>query len=167
MADEMARCFDDLGCAGIKFHCSLHEMSTEARSYRLGFQTAQERACPILCHVHQGPSADFLMRVLADHPDVKFIFAHVGGGGRQGLEPLIEVANARPNLFFDLGVSSMPRATLAWLVQQVPVQQILYGSDHPLNEFTFQLGRVLYADIADSIKQAILWDNAARIFGIE
>jgi predicted TIM-barrel fold metal-dependent hydrolase len=166
MADEMARCFNDLGCSGIKFHCSLHETSTESPSYQLGFRIAQERACPILCHAHQGPSPDFLMRVLADHPDAKFIYAHVGGGSREGLRPLIDVANARPNLFIDLGVSVMPRGTLAWLVEQVPLRQILYGSDHPLNEFSFQLGRVLYADIADGQKRAILWDNAATIFRI-
>jgi uncharacterized protein len=166
MAGEMARCFDDLGCSGIKFHCNLHDTSTEAPSYRLGFRIAQERACPILCHVHEGPSPEFLMRVLADHPDAKFIYAHVGGGSPDGLRPLIDVANARPNLFLDLGVSVMPRGTLAWLVTQVPPQQILYGSDHPINEFSFQLGRVLYADIPDELKRAILWDNAARIFGI-
>ena len=72
----------------------------------------------------------------------------------------------RPNLFFDLGVSQIPRGTLAWLVEQVPHEQILYGSDHPLNEFTFQLGRVIYADIPDNVKRAILWDNSARIFDI-
>ena len=166
MADEMKRGFDDLGCRGIKIHCAVHETSTEDPRYRLGFQTAHVRQCPILCHVHQGPSPDFLMRVLGDFPDAKFIYAHVGGGSKTGLEPFLEVANLRPNLFFDLGVSQIPRGTLAWLVEQVPHEQILYGSDHPLNEFTFQLGRVIYADIPDNVKRAILWDNSARIFDI-
>jgi hypothetical protein len=167
MADEMKRGFDGLGCTGIKFHCALHETSTEDPRYRSGFQTAQVRQCPILCHVHQGPSPDFLMRILGDYPEAKFIYAHVGGGAKAGLEPFLEVANFRPNLFFDLGVSQMPRGTLKWLVDRVPYEQILYGSDHPLNEFTFQLGRVIYADIPDDVKRAILWDNAARIFGVK
>ena len=166
MADEMKRGFEELGCRGIKFHCGLHETSTEDPRYRLGFQTAQERGCPILCHVHQGPSPEFLMQTLADYPDAKFIYAHIGGGGREGIKPFIEVACARPNLFFDLGVSVMPRGTLAWLVEQVPPTQIVYGSDHPLNGFTFQLGRVLHADISGGLKRIILWDNGARIFGV-
>jgi predicted TIM-barrel fold metal-dependent hydrolase len=166
MADEMKRGFEELRCRGIKFHCGLHEVSTEDPRYRLGFRTAQERGCPILCHGHQGPSPGFLMEVLADHPDAAFIYAHIGGGSREGLKPFVEVAHARPNLFFDLGGSVMPRGTLAWLVEQVPPTQIVYGSDHPLNEFTFQLGRVLYADIPETLKRIILWDTATRIFRV-
>ena len=166
MADEMARGFEELGCRGIKFHCGLHETSTEDPRYRLGFRTAQERGCPILCHAYQGPSPDFLMRTLADCPDAKFIYAHIGGGSPEGIKPFVEVAHARANMFFDLGVSTMLRGTLAWLIEQVPPTQIVYGSDHPLNEFTFQLGRVLYAGIPDALKRIILWDNAARVFGV-
>ncbi|MCZ6633282.1 MAG: amidohydrolase family protein, partial [bacterium] len=166
MGDEMKRGFGDLGCRGIKLHCSLHETSTEDARYGLAFQTAQEQACPVLCHVYQGPSPEFLDQLLGDHPDMKFIYAHIGGGGRDALARFVDVANERDNLFFDLGVSNMPRGVLAWLVDQVPPTQIVYGSDHPLNGFTFQLGRVLHADISDDLKQMILWDNAARIFGI-
>lgn len=155
-----------MGCRGIKFHCGLHDISTEDPRYRLGFQTGQERGCPILCHGHRGPSPDFLMRTLADCPDAKFIYAHLGGGGREGIKPFVEVAHARPNMFFDLGSSGMFRGVLAWLVEQVPPTQIVYGSDHPLNGFTFQLGRVLHAEIPDALKRIILWDNAARIFGV-
>ena len=166
MADEMKRGFEDLGCRGIKLHCSLHETSTEDKSYRLAFETAQAQNCPVLCHVYQGPSPEFLSGMLGDHPDMKFIYAHIGGGGKESLKPFVDVANARDNLFFDLGVSVMPRGTLAWLVEQAPPTQIVYGSDHPLNGFTFQLGRVLFADIPDALKRMILWENAARIFGV-
>ena len=166
MADEMKRGFEDLGARGIKLHCSLHGTSTQDPSYRLAWQTAQAQSCPVLCHVNQGPSPEFLSELLADHPDMKFIYAHIGGGGRESLNSFLDVANARDNLFFDLGVSVMPRGTLAWLVERAPPTQILYGSDHPLNGFTFQLGRVLFADIPDAFKRIILWDNAARIFGL-
>ncbi len=165
MPDEMCRCFDDLGCRGVKLHCGLHETSTEDPAYRGAFRFAQERACPVLCHGYLGPSPRFLREMLPDHPAMKFLYAHVGGGSRDGLRPLLEVANACPNLYFDLGSSGMPRGVLPWLVEQVPPAQILYGSDHPLNEFTFQLGRVLYADIPDTLKRRILWENACHVFG--
>ena len=104
MADEMARAFGALGCRGIKLHCALHDTSTEDPRYRLAFQTAQEQGCPMLCHTYQGPSPAFLMERLAAFPDAKFIYAHIGGGDREGLKPFVEVAHARPNLFFDPGV---------------------------------------------------------------
>ncbi len=164
MADEMVRCFDELGCSGIKLHCMLHDTSTEDSSYRLAFRVAEERACPVLCHVHDGPSSDFLASLLAEHPHAKFIYAHLGGGPRAGLEPLLSVAEARPNLCFDLASSAMPRATLAWLAGKVPPSQILYGSDHPIMDFSYQLGRVLHAQIPEELKRMILWSNADRIF---
>ena len=77
------------------------------------------------------------------------------------------VAYARGNLYFDLAMSAMPRGTLAWLAARVPPGQIVYGSDHPVMDFPYQLGRVLYADVPDEVKRIVLWDNAARIFGRE
>ncbi len=164
MAAEMRRCFDELGCRGIKLHCMLHDTSTEDPSYRLAFRVAEERACPVLCHVHDGPSPDFLAALLAEHPHAKFIYAHVGGGPRSGLEPLLPVAISRPNLFFDLALSTMPRATLAWLAGEVPPSQILYGSDYPIMDFSYQLGRILHAQIPEETKRMILWSNADSIF---
>lgn len=105
-----------------------------------------------------------MQSILSDYPDIKFIFAHLGGCNKNLLSRFLDVTNDCPNLFLDLCVSVILRNTLAWLVERVPVEQILYGSDHPINEFSFQLGRVLYADIDDSTKQNILWDNAARLF---
>ena len=167
MADEMARGFDQLGCSGIKLHCTLHDTSTEDPRYRLAFQTAHDRNCPMLCHVNRGPSPAFLMDTLAAFPNAKFIYAHIGGGTREELKPFLDVAHERPNLFFDLGYSKMARGALAWLVEHAPPAQILYGSDHPVNGFPYQLGRVLYADVPDVLKRMILWDNAARIFGVQ
>jgi predicted TIM-barrel fold metal-dependent hydrolase len=145
----------------------LHYTNTEDPSYRLAFQTAHERQCPMLCHTEGGPSAAFFKSILADYPDCQFLYAHLGGCSIPMMETMIEVAQERPNFFYDLGVSNMPRGALKWLTENCPVDQILYSSDHPLNDFTFQLGRVLYADIDDSVRKKILWDNAARIFKIK
>ena len=164
MATEMGRCFDELGCSGIKLHCMLHDTSTEDPSYRLAFRVAEERACPVLCHVHDGPSPDFLSALLAEHPHAKFIYAHIGGGPRSHLEPVLPVVRTRSNLFLDLAMSAMPRATLAWLAGEIPPGQILYGSDYPIMDFSYQLGRVLHAQIPEKLKRMILWNNADSIF---
>jgi len=166
MAGEMRRCFDELGASGIKLHCMLHYTDTADKSYRLAFQTAHERNCPMLCHTEGNPSVNFFKGILADFPDCNFIYAHLGGCSIPMMATMIEVAQSCPNFYYDLGVSNMPRGALKWLTENCPLDQILYGSDHPLNDFTFQLGRVLYADIDDNAKRKILWDNAARIFKV-
>ena len=48
---------------------------------------------------------------------------------------------------------------------RLPIEQIVYGSDLPIMDYPFQLGRVPYAPIGDVEKRKILWDNSARIFG--
>ncbi len=58
----------------------------------------------------------------------------------------------------------MPRAMLAWLVGEVPPGQILYASDCPIMDFSYQPGRVLHAQIPEELKRMILWGNADRIF---
>lgn len=166
MAAEMERCFDVLGCRGIKLHCLLHDTATADRSYRLAWETAQQRRCPVLCHTHHDPSPEFFHSMLADYPDCQFIYAHLGGCDKSELQRFLEVAHARPNFFFDTGVSLMRRGVLKWLTENAPIGQILYGSDQPLNGFSFQLGRILYSDIGDAIKRTILWDNAAHIFAV-
>lgn len=120
----------------------------------------------MLCHVEGNLSPEFFKSTLSEYPDCKFIFAHIGGSSKEALKPFLEVAHECSNFFFELSLSNIPRGVLAWLVKNAPVEQILYGSDHPLNGFSYQLGRVLYADISDQIKQKILWDNAAQIFRI-
>lgn len=164
MKRELDRGFEELGCSGIKLHCAYHETSTEDPAYRLAFEISQQRACPVLCHQFGDPSVEFLLQILADYPNTKFIYAHLGGKGRRVISPLLEVAAQRTNFFLDLSFSNMPRGGLAWLVDHVPSSQIVFGSDYPLNDFTFQLGRVLYSDISQTVKRAILHDNAARIF---
>jgi len=161
MADEMKRCFDELGMTAIKLHCGTHSASVEDRRYRKAFAFANERHAPML--VHGGPSAGFLRELLSDHPNLYFILAHVGGSKIGGMG-LIEVAREFPNLIFDLAASVCHRGFLAWLIEQLGSEQITYGSDFPIMGFGWQLGRVLHASISEQDKQKILFDNANRIF---
>ena len=166
MQAELERGFDELGCRGIKLHCTLHEAGIDDPRYRRAYKTAQERKCPLLCHVDQSASPRIIDRLLAEYPEMPFIYAHMGGKDFDSVTPYLDIANRRNNLFFDLGHSTIWRGVLAWLTDKIPVEQIVYGSDHPLNEFTYQMGRVLYAEFSDEKKQKIFYDNAAALFRI-
>jgi predicted TIM-barrel fold metal-dependent hydrolase len=162
MEDEMKRCFDELGLTAIKLHCGTHAVSVEDQRYRKAFVIANERHAPVL--VHGGPSAAFLRGLLSDYPNLYFILAHVGGSTIDGMGQMIEVAREFPNLIFELASSVCHRGFLAWLVNQIGSEQIVYGSDFPIMDFGWQLGRVLHASISEQDKQKILFENANRIF---
>jgi len=162
MEDEMKRCFDELGLTAIKLHCGTHAVSVEDQRYRKAFVIANERHAPVL--VHGGPSAAFLRGLLSDYPNLYFIQAHVGGSTPDGMGQMIEVAREFPHLIFDLASSVCHRNFLAWLVKQIGSEQIVYGSDFPIMDFGWQLGRVLHGPISEQDKQKIIFENANRIF---
>lgn len=162
MADEMHRCLDEYGMAGLKVHCGAHATEITDERYRPVFALANERGLPVL--VHGNPSAEWLAELLGDHPDMYFLLAHRGGAVIDENDTIVALGRVRPNLIFDLTASTCHRGYLAWLVRQIGPDQICYGSDFPLMDFGYQLGRVLGADISDDDKRKILYHNAVCIF---
>lgn len=162
MAEEMRRCLDEYGMVGLKVHCGQHDTRITDDRYRPAFAFANERGLPVL--VHGNPPTEWLDSLLAEYPDMYFLLAHRGGRVIDEGDTIVALASQRPNLIFDLTASACHRGYLAWLVGGIGPDQICYGSDFPLMDFSYQLGRVLGADISDDDKRKILCHNAARIF---
>ena len=69
------------------------------------------------------------------------------------------------NMFVDTSSSaSIGAGLIEWAVGELGAERILFGSDSPLYHIACQKARIVYADIEDAAKQAILYDNAARLF---
>ncbi len=52
-----------------------------------------------------------------------------------------------------------------YFVKNVPIKKIIWGSDTPWMSLGQQIGRVVFADITEEEKKAILVDNPGRILG--
>ncbi len=166
-ADDMAafeQILDQPGIVGIKIHCDTHKTPPDSPKYRPAYEVANERGLPVLSHGVFAPAQ--LPQVLREFPNMVYIAAHYGAGAPEGIEQYIAVANEFPNFYLDATGSQMRRGAFARLVQQMPVEQIIYGADFPIMDFPYQLGRVLYADISEQAKRKILWENPARIFKV-
>ena len=156
------RLFDEPGVVGIKFHCQLHNTPPDSPKYRPAFEVANERRLPILTHGVLPP--DMLRGLLAEMPHLTYIAAHFAASPPEAHEPYLEIAGEFSNLYYDTTGSTVLRGGFARLVARMPPEQILYGSDFPIMDFPYQLGRVLYADISDELKRKILWENPSRIY---
>ncbi len=156
------RIVDQPGVIGIKFHCQLHNTRPESPLYQPAFDVANERGLPILTHGVLPP--DLLRRLLTEKPNLTYIAAHFAASPPEGQEAYLAIAREFSNFYFDTTGSVIRFGGFARLVERMPVEQILYGSDFPVMDFPYQLGRVLYADISDTLKQMILWENPARIY---
>lgn len=155
---ELHRCFDELGMTAIKLHCELHDVPMDGEHYRKVFEFAEERGLTVL--IHGAVVEDVLKR----YPHVNLLSAHVGLWDGRSRNEVIELAKSYDNLYLDLAASLSYRGALKRMVEEVGADRIVHGSDFPLMDPGYQLGRVIYAEISEEDKWKILRDNARRLF---
>ncbi len=130
--------------------------------YAPAFEIANERRAPVLLHTYGGQRglADQVPTLAARYKDVNFVLAHAGA---QVIEEHIKIANDYENTNLELCTSSATYRAVETLVENVPVERIVWGADDlPLN-MSHQVGKVLGAQIPEEIKKQILSTNARRI----
>jgi predicted TIM-barrel fold metal-dependent hydrolase len=159
--EAFERVLDQPGVISIKFHCQLHNTAPESPKYRPAFEAANARGLAILTHGVLPP--DMLRDLLKEMPNLTYVAAHFGASPPEDHEAYVPIANEFSNFYFDTTGSVMKLGGFRRLVEAMPPEQIVYGSDFPVMDLPYQLGRILYADIGDELKQKILWENPARI----
>ena len=128
-------------------------------NYRAIFDFAQERGLPILAHTW-GDELDQLDEAFGHYDGICWLLAHTGC---KDLDKYIRCANNYPRVHLETCLSRCPRGLIEHLVTEVPLRQIVWGSDQVFMSSTNQLGRVLFAQIAPEEKRAVLGENAARV----
>jgi predicted TIM-barrel fold metal-dependent hydrolase len=102
-------------------------------------------------------------RALAENPDTTFVLGHSGALQH---EEALGFARRHPNTFFELSCLGLP--ALRQVLEAVPADRVLYGTDWPFYHQSLTLARVLIATEGDlALRRAVLHDNAARLLGID
>ena len=83
--------------------------------------------------------------------------------GEERAEVRLRLAQQEPNVYLDLSSSVGKFGAFAALVNEIGSHKLIYGSDAPVICFTFQIGRVLFAPIAEGDKRMILGTNMAGL----
>lgn len=160
------------GFLGIKIHPSFHNVPAEDIRYDAIWKFADENNLPILTHSWstseynpvQILSLPERFRVyIQKYPDVKLVFAHAGGRG-DGREQAIDLVNEFSNVYLDISGDIYCYNLIPDLVNRVPVDRIIFGSDFGMIDPKYNLGRVIMSDISDSIKLKILRNNAINVY---
>jgi predicted TIM-barrel fold metal-dependent hydrolase len=132
---------------------------------------ARELGVPILHHIWQGRRGDVpgqeasdaaeLGRLAVRHGDVRFILAHIGGGGDwiHSLHALRDLAN----VYVDLSGSGVDGGMLEACLDAVGVGRLLWGCDLTIDTGWAKL-RYLDHLLAPADLERIQWRNAAAIF---
>jgi len=134
-------------------------------------EVARERGVPVLHHVWQDRRRDWpgqeasdareLVTLAGRHPEVRFILAHIGGGGdwRASLAALRGV----PNVYVDLSGSGVDGGMLERCVAAVGVERLLWGTDLTMETGWAKL-RYLERLLSREELELVKWKNAATVF---
>ncbi|MPM90999.1 hypothetical protein SDC9_138124 [bioreactor metagenome] len=158
---EMERCLAG-GLRAIKIH-SYRSISYSHPNYELLYEFAGVHGLPVLAHAEDAEIVE-LTPMFDRFPATTFILAHAGC-----LKPeqYLRAAAGHENVFLETCVSQCTRGLIEYFVRHALGDKILWGSDCPLIQQDHQIGRVIFADIAEEDKIKILGANALRVFGLE
>ena len=163
---ELDRCLDHGGFAMIKLHSSLHKFRLDAEQCEPVWREAERRGLPVLVHSWQGSAdcgADACDRVATAHPEVRLILGH--SLAPDGYAEACDLAKKHPCLHLDTATSQVNCGQVAFMVERIGPDKILFGSDMPFLDPAPQLAKVVFAGISDADKRQILGENAGRVLG--
>jgi len=157
------------GAIGIKLHPNAQFIAPDhAKTVHLCGRCG-ERGLPVLFHcgpvgiepkaARKRSQVHRYEATLAENPDTVFILGHCGA--LQHAEAIL-FAEKYPNTWFEL--SCLGLSAVRDVIDTVPHDRILYGTDWPFYHQSLTLARVLIAtDDRPELRRAILHDNAARL----
>ncbi len=160
---ELRRCFDELGMKAIKLHPATHQFPIEGSAFTKVFEFAASKRIPILSHEWGSPR--FLGQLSSNYPEISFIMAHMGFWDGRSDFAYGDVMNSHSNIYVDLAYSNVMYEALERLVTIVGPEKIVFGSDFPLHDLGYHVGRVASSKLSNQHKQMILGLNMLRILG--
>jgi len=148
---------------GVKVHASYSACGTgHPRMYDLIAEIAKRTS---LVKIHNGGAevGRHLAAHAEAHPGLNIIIAHALGAD---FKTAANVAADHSNLYLDFCSSWSYRGKVEYAVDKCGAGQIVFGTDMDLLDPAFTLGMFEGADISDEQRQAIYYDNAARLLGL-
>jgi len=184
------RFLKELGMKGIKFHTAAGFYPNDKTCYPI-YEKAVEYGVPVLFHTGEVLKPlyfkycqpIYLQEVAMDFPDLPIILAHTGGCW---YSEAVAICSNATNVYLDVSVWQsrlLPPLefyrALRTLLDSVPWQRVLFGSDYPFLKLLVNQERWVkaFTEIPDSVKEqgieftdeeiaGIMGGNAARLLGL-
>ena len=189
-AEVVGRFLKEWGMKGIKLHSAAGFYPNDRACYPI-YEKALEYGVPVLLHTGEVLKPlyfkycqpIYVQEVAMDFPDLPIILAHTGGCW---YSEAVAICNNATNVYLDLSLwqrrllrpLEFYRA-LRTLLDSVPWQRVLFGSDYPFLKLLINQERWIkaFTEIPDSVKEqgiefadeeiaGIMGGNAAKILGL-
>jgi predicted TIM-barrel fold metal-dependent hydrolase len=158
------------GVRGLKFHPIIDGGNNAVNNRELMFplmEEAAEHKLTVLIHSgsHWNCSPSLIGDLASHFPDAKFIVGHTGLWDNH--QEAIATAKRVPNIYLDVSELAGP-GIVRLVVREVGADRVMFGSDHPMNPFAYELGKIAkYAELSADEMHAVLGRNIARLVGID
>jgi len=163
--NQLAYCFEANRFAGLKFHPYYNQVPDDHKGYEAALAYADKHKLFILWHY--GGGVDYLRELSSGYPNANFVLAHYGtvwnGEACDDTKKILELVAILDNVYTDLAGSVCYLDALPKLLDLIPYEKVLFGSDLCFLDAAFQLGQTLRAAIPAAAKYAILCGNYDRI----
>lgn len=174
-AELAVRCFEDYGFAGLKLHASVQRTACDDGRLDPVYAACVAHRRWVVIHAGTAPYDDAYTgaasaeRLLARHPELRVVFAHLG---LWDIEAFGRLAQRYPNVYLDCSsVLGYPRFSdrldPAWLREYLlaHADKVLWGSDYPFLETPYATPLQALVDLAlpDDVTARLRYGNAQRV----
>jgi predicted TIM-barrel fold metal-dependent hydrolase len=163
--DQIRRWGGAPGIVGAKIHCQWSHNLTGSRNIWELFKVLADFGKPVKIHNDGDDWDDHLFRIAQEHPKLPIVIAH-GGLGFPDL-PGARLSARADNVYLEMCSSFAQIPTVREVVKIVPRHKFLFGTDAPLLDPSFVLGTYQDAWIPDDQQDAVYYDNAVRLYGLD
>lgn len=157
-AGQLAQWCDHPSFVGVKVHPDLHEYPLDGVRYRPVWEYAERTGRPVLTHTWAGSQFDdvsLVDRVATDYPDAWILAGHAGVAP-SSFDRAVDVARRNRRVLLELCGSQNHGRAIARMVRTLGARQVVFGSDFPFIDLRMSLGRVLFAELEDEERKAVL-----------
>ncbi|HEY3417048.1 MAG TPA: amidohydrolase family protein [Armatimonadota bacterium] len=162
LAEAQAAPLEQPGVLGYKIHPAWTGLSLTAAAHQPLFAWANAHRLIVLSHTWRTENfgAAACRWVAERYPDMVFILGHSCYDDTEGAMAL---ATDFPNVYLDLCAAERLPGYIDRAVHRGLTEKLLFGTDYPWFDPHFGIGCVLFADIEDTDRHAILHGNAERL----
>lgn len=162
--DELDRSRGKPGIVGVKIHPGMHQARPVASGYEETYRWCLETGYPVLSHTWGDADIEDFRTITDRYRDLKVILGHSGGPSRSALERACDLVSSRSSVYLDITCSREAPGLVEWMLERAPENRILFGSDMPFIDPRPTIGLVEYADVSESVREAVFRTNAEALF---
>lgn len=173
--EEARRCIEELGFQAIRVLPWLWDLPPDDRRYYPLFAECSRMDVPVctqvghtgpLCPSEPGRPIPYLDHVALEFPDLTIVGGHVG---HPWTEEMTALATKYENVYIDTSAYKPKRypEALVDFLRGHGREKVLFGTNYPMIQPGEALDGVDEMGLQPEVRRAFLYENAARVFGLD